>query len=246
MVWDTSTGERLYTIRDKSDTMMAIQDLAIDSESSGEAEIILVSSSSDPHIRRWRLDLLSGTQILDTVDATPAQSKLPRETILEHETSVYKVMFSGDDEDSDLWTASADGSAKCLSRARNWSAEETYIHGDYVRAVVVTTDWAVTAGRDEDLKVWNRATGKLWHTYEGHYEEVTGLVLLDEKQVLSISIDGTVRRWGLQKTILETARKERDKKLKGEVKEENVVPKKGVMTEEEEAELAELMDSDDE
>lgn len=247
MVWDTATGERLYTIRDKSDTMMAIQDLTVDVESSSESEIILVSSSSDPHIRRWRLDLSSGTQILDTIDATPTQSQPSRDTILEHETSVYKVVFSDDDdEDSDLWTASADGSAKCLSRARNWSAEETYIHGDYVRAVVVTTDWAVTAGRDEDLKVWNRATGKLWHTYEGHYEEVTGLVLLDEKRVLSISIDGTVRSWGLQKAALQTARKEREEKLKGEVKEEKVVPKKGVMTEEEEAELAELMGSDDE
>ncbi|CAG8959969.1 hypothetical protein HYFRA_00012686 [Hymenoscyphus fraxineus] len=245
MVWDTTTAERLYTIRDKSDTMMAIQDLAVDSESSSDSEIILVSSSSDPHIRRWRLDLSSGTQILDTVDATPTQGKQPKDTILEHETSVYKVAFWGDDEDSDLWTASADGSAKCLSRARNWSAEETYVHGDYVRAVVVTNDWAVTAGRDEDLKVWNRATGKLWHTYDGHYEEVTGLVLLNEKQVVSISIDGTVRCWDLQKAALETARKEREEKQKGEVKEEKNVPKKGLMTEEEEAELADLMDSDD-
>ncbi|KAF4626288.1 hypothetical protein G7Y89_g11871 [Cudoniella acicularis] len=245
MVWDTATGERLHTLRDKSDTMMALQDLAIDLEDSNADEIILVSSSSDPHIRRWRISLASASQILDTVEAPAAQNNAVRDTILEHETSVYKLLFSGDDEDSDLWTASADGTAKCLSRAKNWNTEETYTHGDYVRAVVVTSQWVITAGRDEDVKIWDKSTGKLWHIYEGHYEEVTGLVLLGgEKSVVSVSIDGTIRTWGLERAALEKAIKEREDKMKGKVKEEKVQVKKSLLTEEEEAELAELMDED--
>jgi WD40 repeat protein len=246
IVWDTATGDRLHILRDKTDTMMALQDLVLDPENSTDSEIFLVSSSSDPHIRRWRISLSSASQILDTAQETPSQSQPTRDTILEHETSVYKVLFSGDEEDSDLWTASADGTAKCLSRARNWTTEETYEHGDYVRAVAVTSDWAVTAGRDEDVKVWDRATGKLWHVYDGHYEEVTGLIVLDgEKNVVSVSIDGTIRTWGLGKAELEKARKERQEKLKGVVREEKVKPKKSLLTAEEEAELAELMDSDE-
>jgi len=246
IVWDTTTGERLHTLRDKSDTMMAIQDLVLDPEESTDSEVILVSSSSDPQIRRWRISLSSASQILDLTKDVAAQSTPASNTILEHETSVYKVHFWGDDEDSDLWTASADGTAKCLSRGKKWTTEETYQHGDYVRDVAVTEDWIITAGRDEDVKVWDRSTGKLWHIYDGHYEEVTGLVLLEgEKKVVSVSIDGTIRTWGLGKPDLEKARKEREEKLKGLEKEEKVKPKKSLLTEEEEAELAELMDSDE-
>ncbi len=246
IVWDTATGDRLHTLRDKTDTMMAVQDLVLDPEDSTESEIVLVSSSSDPHIRRWRISLSSALQILDTTQETTSQSQPTRDTILEHETSVYRVLFSGDNEDSDLWTASADGTAKCLSRARNWTTEETYEHGDYVRAIAVTSDWVITAGRDEDVKVWDRVTGKLWHVYDGHYEEVTGLTVLDgERKVVSVSIDGTIRTWGLGKAALEQARKETEEKAKGLGKEEKVKPKKNLLTAEEEAELAGLMDSED-
>lgn len=246
LVWDAATGDRLHTLHDKTDTMMALQDLVLDPEDSTESEIVLVSSGSDPHIRRWRISLSSASQIMDTAQEIPSQGQPARDTILEHETSVYRVIFSGDDEDADLWTASADGTAKCLSRARNWTTEETYEHGDYVRAVAVTSDWVITAGRDEDVKVWDRATGKLWHVYDGHYEEVTGLVVLDgEKKVISVSIDGTIRTWGLGKADLEKARKEREEKLKGVLEEEKAKPKKSLLTAEEEAELAELMDSDE-
>jgi WD40 repeat protein len=247
IVWDAATGDRLHTLRDKSDNMMAVQNLAVDPLDSTDSELVLVSSSSDPHIRRWRISLSTALQIFDSASEESTEQKPNRDTILEHETSVYQISFFGEDDDVDLWTASADGSAKCLSRARNWSTEDTYEHGDYVRAVAVTDDLVVTAGRDEDVKVWDRATGKLWHVYEGHYEEVTGLVVLEgEKKVVSVSIDGTIRTWGLGKADLEKARKEREEASKGVTKEEKLPVKKSLLTAEEEAELAELMDSDDE
>lgn len=225
---------------------MAVQDLAIDTQDSRESEVVLISSSSDPHIRRWRISIESASQILDSPEASQSESSTVRATILEHETSVYKILLAGDDEDMDIWTASADGTAKCLSRARNWATEETYEHGDYVRAVVVTGDWVVTAGRNEDVKVWDRITGKLHHVYQGHYEEVTGLVVLEgEKKVVSVSIDGTIRSWDLSKPELEQAIKEKEDEAKGVVKEVKIQPKKSLLTDEEEAELAELMDSDD-
>ncbi|KAI6710197.1 hypothetical protein JHW43_007275 [Diplocarpon mali] len=245
IVWDTATGERLHILRDKSDTMMAVQHLVIDIEESSDAEIILFSSSSDPHIRRWRIRLSTADQINNFSHESTERSLSVRATILEHETSVYRVLFFGDEEDSDLWTASADGSAKCLSRAKNWATEETYEHGDYVRDVAVTGDWVITGGRDEDIKIWDRVSGKLWHTYDGHYQEVTGLILLKGEKVVSVSIDGTIRTWGLGKPDLDRARQESRERLKGLTEENVAQPKKGLLTMEEEAELAELMDSDD-
>lgn len=214
--------------------MLALQFLAIDPVEKTEDEIVIVSSSSDSRVRRWRISLSSAAQVENSV-ASDADV---------HETSVYALLF--DNDDGDLWTASADGTAKCLSRSRNWAIEESIEHGDYVRAVALTSDWVVTAGRSEDVKVWERATGELFHTYEGHFEEVTGLVATnDEKKVVSVSIDGTVRVWPLDKKNLEKANLEKAEKAGGVIKEVAPKPKVNVMSAEEEAELAELMDDSD-
>lgn len=241
MVWDTETGQRLHTLRDKLENMLAVQCLAIDSVASTTDELVVLSSSSDPKIRRWRITLESAEQILENTD-----EKDGKEAIHEHETSVYSMWFDVHDEEGDLYTASADGTAKCLSRAKKWAAEDTYEHGDYVRAVVATEDWIITTGRNEDVKIWDRSSGKLKFTYEGHFEEVTGLVVLDGgKKVVSVSIDGTVRTWSLTKGDLLVAQKEKEEREKGLVKEVAVEEKKPLMTAEEEAELAELMDDSD-
>ena len=241
MVWDTETGTRLHTLRDKLDNMLAVQRLAVDPVASTADELVVLSSSSDPKIRRWTISLENAEQVLENAD-----EKDGKEAIHEHETSVYSMWFDIHDEQGDLYTASADGTAKCLSRVKKWVAEDTYEHGDYVRAVVATEDWVITAGRNEDVKVWDRSSGKLKFTYEGHFEEVTGLVVLDGgKKVVSVSIDGTVRTWSLTKGDLLMAQKEKEERDKGLVKEVPVEDKKALMTAEEEAELAELMDDSD-
>jgi WD40 repeat protein len=179
MVWDTATGERLHTLRDKNDTMRAIQYLAIDPVDTTVDEVVILSSSSDPKIRRWRISLESADQILEEESSKSSSDPTTiRDAIHEHETSVYKLLF--DSDEGDLWTASADGTAKCLSRANMWAAEETFQHGDYVRAIAVTSDWIITAGRDEDVKVWDRSTGKLFHVYDGHFEEVSPFSIITD------------------------------------------------------------------
>ncbi|TQS36867.1 hypothetical protein Golomagni_02673 [Golovinomyces magnicellulatus] len=247
MIWDTVTGSRLYTLQDLRDSMLSIQDLAIDPYDSEETQIILFSASSDPFIRKWRLESSRGKQILDIAsDKDLAKSGSLKSNIQEHETSVYRLLFFGDDQNLDLWTASADGTAKCLSRERSWSAEETYEHKDYVHSVVVTEDLVITAGRDEDVKIWDRATGKLNHTYEGHFDEVTGLVLIDDgKRVVSVSIDRTVRCWDLGANEIKIAKKKKEESLKGCLKEEEEQVSNVHMTAEEIAELNELMEEDD-
>lgn len=246
MVWDVETGSRLHVIQDQVVSMMAIQDLALDPESSTADELVLASASSDPHIRRWRIRLDSVEQIVEDAPEAPGTT---RPTILEHETTVYKLAFDVHNDDIDLWTASGDGSAKCLSRAKGFTADDTINHGDHVRAVAFTEQWLVTAGRDEDVKVWDRATGKLYCALEGHYDEVTDLMTLANSagagaRLVSVSIDGTVRVWSLDKPALDKFIQEQQDKADGV--EEPVAEKapEGLMTAEEEDELAALMDED--
>ncbi|KAI0552700.1 WD40-repeat-containing domain protein [Xylaria curta] len=240
IVWDIESGSRIHTIQDQTVSMMAIQALVIDPLESTPEAIVLVSASSDPHIRRWRITTGSVEQLQETSSHEPNSV---RPTILEHETTVYKLFFDTEGEEIDLWTSSGDGTAKCLSRQKGFTTDDTIKHGDHVRAVAVTDQWIITAGRDEDVKVWDRASGKLYCTLEGHYNEVTDLVILAEgNRVASVSIDGTVRTWLLHKNELDRINKEKDEKAKGVKKETAAEPEESLMTAEEEAELAALME----
>lgn len=232
--------------------MLAVQHLAIDPVLSTPDAIVLISASSDPSIRRWRITLSDSEQMSEAYHGRPDAERL---TVQEHETSVYRLTFDIMGEDVDLWTASADGTAKCLARARSFETEDSLAHGDYVRAVVVTERWAVTAGRNEDVKVWDRASGKLYATLEGHFDEITDLVLLrdaaaaaggEAARVCSVSIDGTIRTWPLAQAALdETVKKIREQAERaaaGKTEEVKEDAGEGLLTAEEEAELAELMD----
>lgn len=248
MVWDVATGARLHTLQDSVTSMLAVQALAVDPILSSDDEIVLVSAGSDPHIRRWKVRLDSWEQLVDVEPATP---NVERRTLSIHETGVYKVIFDRLGEEVDLWTASADGTAKCLSRGKEFTTEESFEHGDHVRAVAVTEQWVITAGRDEDLKIWDKTSGALQFRLQGHYDEVTDLVLLEgghgrEERLVSFGIDGTIRTWPLDKAGLDAAVEEQVKLFTKKAAEEEEKEKKlpNGLTAEEEAELAELMDEE--
>ncbi|CAK7227674.1 hypothetical protein SBRCBS47491_006648 [Sporothrix bragantina] len=280
IVWDVASGKRLHTLQDsgpaaKSDrqSMLAVQDLAIDPVATTRDEIWLVSASSDPHIRRWRVRLDGWEQV--TEEEGNSQGKTvtgrPKKTLLAHETTVYKVVFedhnySGRDydegEDVDLWTSSGDGTVKCLSRLHGFQlkntvgSSSTYHHGGHVRAVAVTDTWVVTAGRDEDLQYWDRTgasadsnTNARYASIAGHFDEVTDLVVLsDRRRLCSVSLDGTVRTWPLVKAevdaLVELQKKDREAAAAGAIDNDGEAQQDGLMTADEEAELAALMEDD--
>ncbi|KAI0016640.1 WD40 repeat-like protein [Xylariomycetidae sp. FL0641] len=242
MVWDAETGSRIHVIQDQTVSMLAVQHLAIDPLQTESDAITLVSASSDPHIRRWRITLDSFEQLQEASANEPGSI---RHSILEHDTTVYKLAFEHEGDEVDLWTASGDGTAKCLSRAKAFTTEDSFRHGDHVRALAVTEDWLITAGRDEDVKVWDRTSGKLYCTLEGHYDEVTDLVVIDGgSRLISVSIDGTIRTWSLQRPELDKVNSQREEKAKGIKKDAPAESAQSLMTAEEEAELAALMEDD--
>lgn len=246
MVWDIASGARLHTLQDTVVSMLAVQSLVVDPVQSSADEVVLVSSGSDPQIRRWKVRL-DGWELL--VDTTPGAPNVERRTILEHETGIYKLVFDVDGDEVDLWTASGDGMAKSLSRQSGFTSDDSFDHGDHVRAVTLSEQWVITAGRDEDIKVWNRTSGKLYCSLQGHYDEVTDMVILkggngQKDKLVSVSIDGTVRIWPLDKTGLDTAVQEQEKVDEGGDEDKVEEKPESSMTADEEAELAELMEDD--
>jgi WD40 repeat protein len=245
IVWDIVSGRKLHTLQDPVVNMLSVQDLVVDHSAGTEGEeVVIISASSDPHIRRWKVRLDGWEQVVESVPDAPGTE---RRTILEHETTVYKLVLDGDGEEVDLWSSSGDGTAKCLSRLRGWKADDTFEHGDHVRAVAVTEQWVVTAGRDEDVKFWDRGKGRLYCSLEGHFDEITELLVVAGR-VVSVSIDGTVRSWPLDKSGLDAGVAEQKPKLEKEEEEEAQEPEKGadgLLSVDEEAELAALMDDSD-
>ncbi|KAH6695789.1 WD domain-containing protein [Plectosphaerella plurivora] len=250
LVWDIATGRRLYTLKDPHTTMMSLQSLAIDPVLSTAEELVVVSASSDPYVRRWRLREDGGELIAEE----PLKAGEERVTIEEHETSVYKVLFDADGEDVDLWTASADGTTKCLARAKKFTAEDTFEHGDFVKGLAVTEAYVLTGGFSQDVKVWDRTSGALLYTISAHFDEITDFAIVrgpsSRLDVLcSVSIDCTIRTWPLDKPALDAAVEEIRKAAETDGDDKEVEKEKeeagpGLMTAEEEAELAALMDDD--
>ena len=231
IIWDPSTNGKLHVIKLQG---RAIQDLAFDPLSDSASPSVF-AATSERSIYLFNVPVAEGSLQIKSIT--------PSAPILAHETSVYKLFFDGD---GDLWTASADKTAKHLVREEGWKADTTLTHPDFVRDVAVHErgGWVVTACRDEEVRVWNRATGALHHTFSGHYEEVTGLCLVGDL-VVSVSIDATARRWSLAPAELERARQEARDPRKGQELEEMRAPAEGMLTEEEERELRELMESEE-
>lgn len=136
LVFNIASGERIETFRDHT---RGIQDLAFDPELE-ETQAVVFSAGSDREIRQFKI--FGGGETA--------------EPLLPHDTSVYKLFF---DNDGDLWTASADKTAKCLVRSDGWKPNLSLEHPDFVRDIVVyeTGGWIVTACRDEEVRVWNRS-----------------------------------------------------------------------------------------
>jgi len=229
VVWDIATGSKLHTLKGHTRGILALAlDLA-DYEPSKEIATVF-SAGSDREIRRWTIGSTSASE----VEPSP---------IIAHETSIDALHF---DSDGDLWTASADKTAKCLSRGREWEEDSTFEHPDFVRDVAIDEDggWLVSVCRDEEVRVWDKSSGKLHHTFSGHFEEVTGLLLLGQR-VISVSIDATVRQWSLKPQELAKAIQEAEDERLGKEEDKEPERKEGMMTAEEEAELAELLGDSD-
>ncbi|KAF2672303.1 WD40 repeat-like protein [Microthyrium microscopicum] len=248
IVWDAISLTKLHVL---TGHQRGVQALAIDPLSlpdvlggpSDDESAIIASGDSNREIRFWHVSAKAAFEIStgDAASETPVSksaSDADIDPLVIHETSLYSLTYS---TSGDLWTASADKTSKRLSRAHNYTADTTLAHDDYVKCVALAQDrdLVVTGSRDEDVRVWEGGRGKCLARLRGHWDEVTGLAIVaGGKAVVSVGIDGTVRRWGLG---TDEMKKEIEVFEQGKEEEK----KENLMTEEEERELADLMGDSD-
>jgi WD40 repeat protein len=122
--------------------------------------------------------------------------------------------------------------------------------------------FVVTGCRDEDVWVWDAGTGDVLGRFVGHADEVTDVLLLAGGHgsalgpVVSASLDGTVRRWEMRDLVKVDGEGVKDGVKDGQqaplVEDEKTEerPERTAeggdvqLTEDEEAELAALMEED--
>ncbi|KAF8441224.1 WD40-repeat-containing domain protein [Terfezia claveryi] len=196
----------------------------------------VLSASSDREIRTW---------VVPASGSPPPFEACP--PLTPHETSIYSMHLPPSDP-GHLYTASADRTALHLQLnppPNPPSIIDTLPHPDFVTAVILAgfsspdadadAKYIVTACRDEHVRVWDRATAELVCVFEGHFDEVTSLCAVGARgwTVVSAGIDGTVNAV----VALEDGEQEQQEDFGGN--------KQGLLTQEEERELAELMESSD-
>ncbi|KAI8878991.1 WD40 repeat-like protein [Backusella circina FSU 941] len=251
--WSIKTGECLATLQGHTDfvkTIIVVGDT-------------LYSGSSDAFLKKW--DLTTQTCLLSekrhkraieslavTPDGRSIFSASSDGTVVrwdssdlkvirsyeEHETSIYCVRVSGED---DLWTASAD------KTVRRWNIETGVVdmvlkHTDRVKSLVLSGPFVVTGSSDDDIRVWDIASGNLVCTIEGHFDEV-GCLDFAGTTLYSGSLDCSIRRWSLTASAIKEYNETREKK-QAKKKEQDEKNTSG-LTEEEERELEELLMSDE-
>lgn len=144
LIWNTLTGERLHVLKGHT---RAVGTLAVDPIESTSETAIVYAAGSERDIRQWKISL--------TDVSTSSEADNP---ILEHDTSVYTIKFTG--EDWDFWSASADFTARRIdvrssSKKSGERSDMVLKHPDYVNDVLVAGKWVITACRDEEVRVWD-------------------------------------------------------------------------------------------
>lgn len=207
IIWNASTGEKLHLLKSRSG---GVQALAIDLLFATPSGVTLFSGDSNGEIRGWNISSTWAQEI--STDAETQPSPEGRVTpLIAHETSICALKFEKDqDSEFDLWTASADKMVKRFSRLNNWTTNTVLQHEDFIRDIVLDEQGGkvITACCDGKVRVWDKVSGSLVHTFVGHDEEVTGLAMVQAngwRGVVSVSIDGTIRRWSLGQEDLKKA-----------------------------------------
>ncbi|GJE85152.1 WD40 repeat domain-containing protein [Phanerochaete sordida] len=124
-------------------------------------------------------------------------------TIHGHTGAVWAVAFApaGDE----IASASFDGSVVVSD---SWTAERKHVFGEgqttQVEAVAYSKGGHLVAAGSSDghVRVWDAKSGEAVVEFRGHEEKVKKVVFTpDEKELVSVAEDGTIRAWGLLDTL---------------------------------------------
>lgn len=196
IIWATGNGDKLFSLGPGGSLDENVLSLAVPPRSPDDkSPLVFYTSGINSPIRRF--------YVSTSTDAPPTIEEIwPEYPIRVHTAPVEVIHF---DLYGELYTASLDGDVTRLNHEQNWTLEQRIHTGGRTRSVAVDNPdgWIITVGGDEEVRVWDRALhqqegGNLRQLYSGHYGEVMGVVVLDEMALaVTVSLDGTVRRWSV-------------------------------------------------
>jgi WD40 repeat protein len=235
IIWDAGTQ-----IKKLLSHTRGVQALALGSlDDSDSPRWRFYSGDSTGEIRGWSLSISNPSDIKEIplpLNSTPEQI----EPLRIHETSIFSLFTASSDDLEDLYSASADKTAKSVNPSGE--VDLSLSHPDFVKCIVADHGSVFTGCRDGDVRAWSIADGKLTARLRGHFDEVTGLVN-QATRVVSVSLDGTVRSWPKNGVEMISVSKKGDE-MEDKGWNEEPAKKRVELTEEEEQELADLMDDD--
>jgi len=185
----------------------------------------------------------------------------------------FDLYTASSDNTAKLLTRPIAGSeADAKIRLPKWESTDTFTHPDWVRCIAhdPATGLLVTGCRDEDVRVWDTNSGECIRTLTGHFDSVEGVCIANgpcggavqqgkaedkkanvvEQWIVSVSLDGTLRRWrldgsgeGKESDEVDESRDDETNNSSQSNRDAECGAKKQAMTatEEEDKELAELM-----
>ncbi|KAF3200556.1 hypothetical protein TWF679_000723 [Orbilia oligospora] len=228
IIWNPETTERLHVLKSHP---RGVQALTIDPVESTPERVILYSAGSKREIKKWSITMTKVTEECE---------------IIQHETGVNSLRFLGEEGEEDLWTASSDMTAKRFERSALGGLKK---------------GGGSAGGVDPDTELWHKdfvndvamdvGGSKLYHKFSGHYDVVTAIAVVGN-DLISVSLDATVRKWSLEPADLKAAVEEAHRNEEGAIDDEEIEGgaigrsrSNSMLTAEEEAELAELMAEED-
>ncbi|MCU0532632.1 MAG: WD40 repeat domain-containing protein [Hydrococcus sp. Prado102] len=228
-VWDSDTGELLYTLRDHRGWVSSI---AISSNN------LLVSGSYDKTVKIWNLSngellqtyvahddivlavaisldgkvAVSGSKDKSIIIWDLEKGKWLKEPLREHSGSVWALdirdnLFVSGSEDGSvkIWRIDENKSILTLEDPQNKDSSKKCFYIDHdINAVVLSPDKqiVVSGGDDKSIKLWDINTGKLLTSIRGHDREVWSVTFSPNgEDLISSGADYTMRLWKVQRLV---------------------------------------------
>ncbi|KAF5330374.1 hypothetical protein D9619_005875 [Psilocybe cf. subviscida] len=254
--WDLSNPESPEPLKSAGSISAHTRPVeCLDGEATSETTAVLYTGDTMGIVKRWDLKLDNGRW-----------SATLKDTIDHHRTRINELYYGG----GYLWTASSDDTVQALPQGEKTTDDETgkplkalkpLAHSTAVRSIlplsltVLGEPILITASGDflRTYDVSEPDDPQLLSEVDAHWHDITAIKLWVRKSVgddgktraepwiVTTSLDKTIRRWTLA-DLLKPAPPAPVKKV---IKMQVAAPSVSDITEEEERELAELMEDDD-
>ncbi|KAG5716260.1 hypothetical protein E4T56_gene10611 [Termitomyces sp. T112] len=250
--WDLSTLQRKEPLRSVGSISSHTRPVeSLYASTCFDTSAVLYTADTMGIIKFWFLTKDGGS--------SPTWRGTLREELIHHRTRINEMLYGSDH----LWTASADGTVQVLNRASPEKSPPPIEHPAPVRSILplALTELGepyLLTGAGDMMRVYDVSTAdepELIREMDAHWHDITAIRLWKrvtagshgmsriEPWIVSTSLDGTIRKWRLSE-LLSLPPIPKEPVISAPAPPPSSQKSGFKMTDDEERELAELMDSD--